>query len=656
MPRHVYGTYVETLLETVADYPGNARLERRHDRVLAVDRRGDRFVVRLAQGESVVARSVVLATGSRSGTDWAPPGLAGTPRLVADPWRQALPDGDLLLVGTGLSMVDVAIGADRPGRTLHTVSRHDEIPRVHRVPTSPPRRHRRPASPASPPWRSCTRSSPTTSRRPRRRPGTGVRRSTACAPSPRSSGPASARRTSAGSSPSTPAPGTSTVTGCRRSPPAGSPRSPAAGACPCATSASSSARPTGRRRRRGRALRRRAVAVAAVVNCTGPRRRLRTTRSRPARPHRDGAAPGAGRARHRHRRDGRVLGRACRPGAVLDARSPATRQPVGVHGRAGDPCAGLRRRPDGVAGLPTAAYPPPARRLRTAALDHRGGGGPLRTRAGPDPARPGRRRGAAARRGRGSTRLRTRARRARAARPRGWRRRRRRPREPRPGPDLRRAPRRARAPVPAGRHRPDHPPRSPVGRGPDRPHPGLPRGHARGEHRGADHRLRRCHRLPQEAWALVEGLAPAYGDDWWYSGLLAFMRQEQERWDEARASPSARSRWSRTRATPCTPAPTCTTRPATTPPGLAWLDRWISTCGRAAGHRAHFSWHAALHELISATWTRPPPLRGELAPPLVTGLRALVDSVRCCGAAGSRVRRWRRWTARRSSRARRRAG
>ena len=137
VPRHVYGTYVETLLETVADYPGNARLERRHDRVLAVDRRGDRFVVRLAQGESVVARSVVLATGSRSGTDWAPPGLAGTPRLVADPWHQALPDGDLLLVGTGLSMVDVAIGADRPGRTLHTVSRHDEIPRVHRVPTTP---------------------------------------------------------------------------------------------------------------------------------------------------------------------------------------------------------------------------------------------------------------------------------------------------------------------------------------------------------------------------------------------------------------------------------------------------------------------------------------------------------------------------------------
>ncbi len=38
--------------------------------------------------------------------------------------------------------------------------------------------------------------------------------------------------------------------------------------------------------------------------------------------------------------------------------------------------------------------------------------------------------------------------------------------------------------------------------------------------------------VPQEAWSLVEGLAPAYGSDWWYAGMLAFIRQEQERWDE----------------------------------------------------------------------------------------------------------------------------
>ncbi|MDP9239099.1 MAG: hypothetical protein M3O55_00420 [Actinomycetota bacterium] len=38
--------------------------------------------------------------------------------------------------------------------------------------------------------------------------------------------------------------------------------------------------------------------------------------------------------------------------------------------------------------------------------------------------------------------------------------------------------------------------------------------------------------VPQEAWSLVEGLAPAYGSDWWYAGMLAFIRQEQKQWDE----------------------------------------------------------------------------------------------------------------------------
>ena len=94
--------------------------------MIGIDRRGDRFVVRLSSGRSTAARAVVLATGSRPGTDWAPAALRASERLVADPWTQELPDGDLLLVGTGLTMVDVAISADRArAAPLHTVSRHD---------------------------------------------------------------------------------------------------------------------------------------------------------------------------------------------------------------------------------------------------------------------------------------------------------------------------------------------------------------------------------------------------------------------------------------------------------------------------------------------------------------------------------------------------
>jgi len=39
--------------------------------------------------------------------------------------------------------------------------------------------------------------------------------------------------------------------------------------------------------------------------------------------------------------------------------------------------------------------------------------------------------------------------------------------------------------------------------------------------------------LQHEAWELVEGLAPAYGDHWWYISLLAFTRQDQSRFDDA---------------------------------------------------------------------------------------------------------------------------
>jgi hypothetical protein len=61
--------------------------------------------------------------------------------------------------------------------------------------------------------------------------------------------------------------------------------------------------------------------------------------------------------------------------------------------------------------------------------------------------------------------------------------------------------------------------------------------------------------------------------------------------------------------------------------GLAWLDEWIRTCGPEANHRSHFSWHAALHELVQEDFEA---VRRrydrELAPPHVTGSRALVDS------------------------------
>ncbi len=138
-PRAVFGRYIESLLTAATEVPGNARLVRRRAEVVDISRDGGGFVVDLSDGDRIEARAVVLATSSRPGTAWAPPELANDPRLIADPWTQTIPEvGDLLMLGSGLTMVDLAISADRPDRTLHVVSRTDAVPHPHVLPTTPP--------------------------------------------------------------------------------------------------------------------------------------------------------------------------------------------------------------------------------------------------------------------------------------------------------------------------------------------------------------------------------------------------------------------------------------------------------------------------------------------------------------------------------------
>src|SRR4051812_33360643 len=103
--------------------------------------------------------------------------------------------------------------------------------------------------------------------------------------------------------------------------------------------------------------------------------------------------------------------------------------------------------------------------------------------------------------------------------------------------------------------------------------------------------------VPQEAWRLVEDLAPAYGDDWWYAGLLAFVRQEQSRWAEAAvlAERSLAAEPASGHAVHALAHVHFETGDHAA--GLRWLDGWIATRGPGVLHGVHFEWHAALHEL-----------------------------------------------------------
>jgi tetratricopeptide (TPR) repeat protein len=140
--------------------------------------------------------------------------------------------------------------------------------------------------------------------------------------------------------------------------------------------------------------------------------------------------------------------------------------------------------------------------------------------------------------------------------------------------------------------------------------------------------------VPEDAWAIVERCAPAYGDDWFYLGLLAFIRQEQRRFDEAMelsrrsmaAMPGAgHSAHARAHAHYET---------GDHEAGLAWMDDWLGGPGATVDNQSHFSWHAALHELsmgnLEAVRRR---YQTQLRPEPGLGARALVDT-------GSLVWRW----------------
>jgi uncharacterized NAD(P)/FAD-binding protein YdhS len=148
--RRDYSRYLQhTLDDAAAQASGwGSRLGTRLGRrATEIDRRHDEFRVRLDDGEVIDCTDVVIATG------YAPPAdpLAGmlpfdNRRYVRNPWQRALatevPRTDsVLLVGTGLTMVDIALSLHRRGHrgTLHAVSRRGLLPRGHSaVAVSPP--------------------------------------------------------------------------------------------------------------------------------------------------------------------------------------------------------------------------------------------------------------------------------------------------------------------------------------------------------------------------------------------------------------------------------------------------------------------------------------------------------------------------------------
>ena len=134
VPRGIYGDYLADLLRQACAEDTQVL----RDTVLAIEERGGGVELRLGSGATLAAARAVLAIGSGPAADAVAVAdeLRDSGRYVSDPWAGPPIDGagETLLVGTGLTMVDIALGLDleaRGGRAL-AVSRSGLLPRVHR--------------------------------------------------------------------------------------------------------------------------------------------------------------------------------------------------------------------------------------------------------------------------------------------------------------------------------------------------------------------------------------------------------------------------------------------------------------------------------------------------------------------------------------------
>jgi uncharacterized NAD(P)/FAD-binding protein YdhS len=145
LPRPLYGQYIASVLQQeIERHPGH--VEHVQDEAISLARVGDTAEIRLRSGRTLLADKVVVALGNFPPGDPRLPGK--TPhslRYVSNPWKSNLwtpsasgdvsHDKNVLLVGSGLTSVDVAITLRERGfrGTIHILSRRGLLPQTHKA-------------------------------------------------------------------------------------------------------------------------------------------------------------------------------------------------------------------------------------------------------------------------------------------------------------------------------------------------------------------------------------------------------------------------------------------------------------------------------------------------------------------------------------------
>lgn len=156
VPRQLYGEYLETILSRAeAGAARGVELVRLVGEVteLTPGGVGNAMRLTLADGSTLAADQVVLALGNYPPRDpaGAEPCFLASPRYVRDPWAPGAltgigPGDSVLLLGTGLTMLDVALDLAEARRSapLHALSRRGLLPQGHRHHGAPPSMAHRP--------------------------------------------------------------------------------------------------------------------------------------------------------------------------------------------------------------------------------------------------------------------------------------------------------------------------------------------------------------------------------------------------------------------------------------------------------------------------------------------------------------------------------
>jgi uncharacterized NAD(P)/FAD-binding protein YdhS len=139
-PRQAFGAYVRTLLNDELRRSGRERLELVRGQVQAIDRSAHPLKLRLDRDRTVEADYAVMAVGNFPPAPMPvqTPAFYDTPFYRPDPWAaDALteldPAAPILLIGTGLTMVDAVVSLLDQGHTgpIFALSRRGLLPRQH---------------------------------------------------------------------------------------------------------------------------------------------------------------------------------------------------------------------------------------------------------------------------------------------------------------------------------------------------------------------------------------------------------------------------------------------------------------------------------------------------------------------------------------------